>query len=303
MSGDPIRAGSPLARTLDDYPVPPLSSGLADRVVANAQARPASLPPLRRAGGGRGWRLGRRIVLGAACFGALASAAAATGLLERFDIAVPSPQTMWASISGSAPAAAASKAAEAPTPATPTPEAVAAVEIVGPIDTPEELGEAFRRIDEVRQGRAEARREQAEQRIAQAIERRRAAGQPLPTPEQEARLRQRMEEAQARRQQQIDEKLAARREELERKIESGEAVTREDILRPMREEQSTRQRERIERLRAMTPEQRREALRQLPPEERRALIEQFRARREARNQPEAAPDAPTQPVEPAEPES
>ncbi len=292
--GAPITPGSPLARALDDFAVPPLSAGFADRVAAAAQARPAPLPPLRRpVTARRGWRVGQRLAIGIASFGALATAAAATGLLERFDIPVPSAGTVWASITGKAPAAAAVAPAPVQAAATPvaTAQVVAApVEIVGLIDTPEELGEAFRRIDAVRQGRIALRREQIDQRIETALERRRNAGLPVPTPEEEAALREKIDAAQARRQQIADERMAARREEMARKVESGEALTREDILRPLRDDARTlERRERLERLRRMSPEQRRAALRGLPPEERRALVEEYRARRAAA--PTAAPIA------------
>ncbi|TAD74292.1 MAG: hypothetical protein EAY70_11380 [Sphingomonadales bacterium] len=295
--GAPILPGSSLARALDDFAVPGLSAGFADRVLAAAEARPAPLPELRRASGGRSWRMGRRIVIGVASFGALATAAAATGLLQRLDLAVPSAGTVWASIAGPA-AAAPAPAPPASRPVTDIPATPSMVEIVGPIDTPEELGEAFRRIDEVRAGRREERRRMIDQRIEDAIERRRAAGLPDPSPEEEERFRQRVEAAQTRRQQVIDEQVKVRREQMQRKVESGEALTREEILRPLREDQRALQRsERIEKLRQMSPEQRREALRLLPPAERRALIEQYRAQRAAA---EAAPTpAPAEPPEPA----
>ncbi|HSJ79375.1 MAG TPA: hypothetical protein VK913_11635, partial [Erythrobacter sp.] len=84
MSAEDIFAAGPLARVLADYPVPALSAGFADRVMAAAEARSAPPPVLRRMSGrsGHGWRMGRRIAVGATCFAALATAAAATGLLE-----------------------------------------------------------------------------------------------------------------------------------------------------------------------------------------------------------------------------
>lgn len=283
--GAPITPDSPLARALDGYAVPDLSAGFADRVLAAAEAAPAPLPPLRRPRrSARGWRVGQRLAIGIVSFGALATAAAATGLLERFDIPVPSAGTVWASITGKSPAAAAAPApvVAAAKPAAEEVTALAPVQIVGPVDTPEELGEAFRRIDEVREGRFAARRALADQRIDSAIERRRAAGLPLLTPQQEAALREKLAAAQERRQQLADERIAARREEMARKVESGEALTREDILRPLRDDASALERsERIDRLRRMSPAQRREALRRLPPAERRGLIEQFRAGRAA----------------------
>lgn len=278
--GAPIIPGSPLARVLDDYAVQGLSAGFADRVLAAAEVRPAPLPDLRQRRNGRGWRLGRGIAIGIASFGALATAAAATGLLQQFAIPVPTAEKVWASITGKPPARAAAPAPviAAASPAAGEPASLARVEIVGPVDTPEELSEAFRRIDEVRAGRYATRRENIDQRIDKAIEQRRAAGLPVPTPEEEAAFRQRVDEAQARRQQLADERVAARRAEMARKIENGEALTRKDIAQPLRED--ARALGRLRQLRRMSPEQRREALRQLPPEERRALMDEYRALRQ-----------------------
>ena len=309
-NGSPITPGSPLARALGEFTVPELPAGFADRVLAAAEARPAvALPPLpelrRKPAGGdaaRGWRLGRRIAIATVGFGALATAAAATGLLDRFDLPVPSPEKVWASLTGKEAVAApapASKPVEA-SPADPAPAALAAVRIEGPIDTPEELGEAFRRIDEVRQGRSALRRQAIEQRIEREKARRAAAGLPLPTAEQEARIRQRIDAAEARREGLIDERLEVRREEMRGRVEAGEALTREDIVRPLREDQrAMQQREKLERLRRMSPEERRAAVRRLPPEERRALMEAWQERRAQRlgtdapagAQPPLAPDA------------
>lgn len=294
----PIALGSPLARALDRFVVPELPSSFADRVLAAAEARPAPLPEPRRPGGGRGWRVGRRIAIGVASFGVLATAAAATGLLERLEIPVPSAETVWASITGKPPVAAAAVPV-IPKPATSAPPAQARVAIVGPIDTPEELGEAFRRIDEVRQGRIEVRRQLVDQRITRELERRRAAGLPPPNPEEEAQFRARVDEAQARRAQLADERITARRAEMQRKVDSGEALTREDILRRLREDaREIEQSERLERLRRMPPEQRRAALRQLPPEQRRAIVDQYRARRGGQAIAPAAQPAPLTPIAP-----
>jgi hypothetical protein len=301
--GAPILPGSALARRLDDFAVPGLSAGFADRVLSAAEARPpatlAPLPQLRRAPrSGRGWRLGRGIAIGVASFGLLATAAAATGLLQQFDIPVPSAGKVWASITGAA-SAAPPVAVTAAAVAKPVPSEAAAqtpVEIVGPVDTPEELAEAFRRIDEVRQGRLNARSERIDQRIESAIERRRAAGLPPPTAEEEAAFRTRIEAERARREQIADERIAARRAEMQRKVESGEALTREDILRPLREDRQALQRqERLRQLQAMSPEQRREALRRLPPQQRRALIEEYRARRAGGAGAQPTPGAPPAP--------
>jgi hypothetical protein len=304
--GAPIAPGTPLARALDDFAVPALADGFADKVLAAAAARPAPLPELRRSGTGmaRGWRIGRRVAIGVVGFSALATAAAATGLLERVGLPVPSPEKVWASITGKDTAAAVVPPAKpAAVPADAVPAALAPVRIEGAIDTPEELGEAFRRIDEVREGRSAARRQMIEQRIAKEKERRAAAGLPLPTLEQEARIRQRIDAAEARREGLIDQRLEARRAEMRGRVEAGEALTREDIVRPLREDQrELRQRDTIERLRRMNPEQRRAALRRLPPEERRTLMETWQKVRAERqgNGTQAAPAAdPAVPAEPA----
>jgi hypothetical protein len=279
MDAAPIAPGSPLARVLEGYAVPELPAGFADRVLAAAEARPAPLPALRRPVRTRGWRIGQRIAIGVASFGALATAAAATGLLEQLAIPVPSAKTVWASITGGAPAAAAREpvvAAAAPAPA-PTP---APVTIDGPIDTPAELDETFRRVDQVRAGRREERRAIIEQRIKSEIERRRAAGLPVPTPEQEARLRAKIEQAVTAREQRADAAAAARREAMERKVANGEALTREDLTG--RKALSPDARERLRGLRDLPPGERGKAWRAMSPEERRALADELRARRGGR---------------------
>lgn len=277
--GAPIDRGSPLGRALDGYDAPELPAGFADRVLAAAETRPAPLPLLRRPApvAPRGWRIGQRVAIGLASFGALATAAAATGLLEQLAIPVPSAKTMWANLTGERATPSPPKAA-APVRvvAAPTPAPVA---IEGPIDTPEELNETFRRVDEVRTGRREQRRALIDQRIEAELERRRAAGLPVPSPEQEARLRQRIEAEVARREQAFDQRTATRRTEMQRKVESGEALTREDLTG--RKPATTEAREQVRELRQMSPAERREAWRNLPPEQRRALIEAARARRAA----------------------
>ncbi|WP_285710972.1 hypothetical protein [Erythrobacter oryzae] len=297
--GLPIAPGSPLARVLDGYRAPDLPAGFADRVLAAAEARPAPLPELRRPARTRRWRIGQRIAIGALSFGALATAAAATGLLEQLAIPVPSAETVWASLTGKAQASAAPEplVAAAAVPA-PTP---APVVNEGPIDTPEELAEKLRRVDQVRAGRREERRAIIDQRIKSEIERRGAAGLRVPTPEEEARLRAKIEQAVTAREQRADAAAAARREAMQRKVENGEALTREDLTgrKPVIPET----RERLRGLRGLSPEERAKAWRELTPEERRLVTEELRARRAARlsGQPAAAPTAvPPQDTPPSE---
>ncbi|MCL9998053.1 MAG: hypothetical protein NBV68_01600 [Erythrobacter sp.] len=294
----PIAPGSPLARVLDGYGAPDLPAGFAERVLAAAEARPAPLPDLRRPVRSRRWRIGQRIAIGVASFGALASAAAATGLLEQLAIPVPSANKVWASLTGSAPAAAAPEpvvAAPAPAPTS------AAVVIDGPIDTPEELQETFRRVDQVRAGRREERRAIIDQRIKSEIERRRAAGLPVPAPEEEARLRARIEQAVTAREQRADAAAAARREAMQRKVENGEALTREDMTG--RKPVSPEARERFRGLRDLPPGERAKAWRELSPEERRALADELRARRAARLPQPPAPEPADVPAQDTPPPS
>ncbi|WP_073981543.1 hypothetical protein [Erythrobacter donghaensis] len=284
----PIAPGSPLARVLDGYRAPDLPAGFAERVLAAAEARPLPLPELRRPARSRRWRIGQRLAIGVASFGALATAAAATGLLEQLAIPVPSAKTVWASLTGSAEAAAAPEPVAAAAPASaPTPAAVA---IEGPIDTPEELQEALRRVDQVRAGRREERRAIIDQRIKSEIERRRAAGLRVPTPEEEARLRARIEQAVTAREQRADAAATARREAMQRKVENGEALTREDLTggKPL----SPEARERFRGLRDLPPGERVKAWREMSPEERRALADELRTRRAVRlpQQPAPAPE-------------
>ncbi len=292
--GAPIDRGSPLARVLDGYGAPELGAGFADRVVAAAAARPAPLPELRRPApvGARGWRMGRRIAIGIASFGALATTAAATGLLQQIALPLPSAQSVWASIAGTAAAENTPQVAAAAQPRPAADPSAAAVAIDGPIDTPEELAEAFRRVEQVRAGRREERRVAIDQRIKNEIERRRAAGLPVPTPEEEARFRARVEQEMVRREQRADQQIAARREAMQRKVESGQAVTREDLSRRPPADPALRQT--VRELRELTPAERREAWRSLPSEQRRAIMQQLRERRGA-----ASPSAPAPEQTPA----
>lgn len=282
--GGPIVPGSPLARALDGGAAPRLSAGFADRVLAAAEARPAALPELRRRPGRWSrWQIGRRLVFGLAGGVVLASAAAATGLLQQLAIPVPSAKTVWASLGGAAEAAPSTRPRPAAKAAAVEPPVQAQpVGIDGPIDTPEELGEAFRRVDAVREKRREVRRAAIDQRIADELARRRAAGLPEPTPEQLAAMRERIEAAQARRQQVADAAVKARREELRKRLESGEALTRRDLMQPLRPRSPLPPgSETFERLRGMPPAERRAALRAMTPEERSAVAEEYRARRAA----------------------
>lgn len=267
----PIAPDSSLGKALDGFAVPALPAGFADRVVAATEGRAAPLPEPRR--NSIRWRSARRLAIGVLAAGALGTAAAATGVLKELGVDLPTPQEVWSTITGrAAPSERAAPAANAaPAPAGPT-----RVEIEGPIDTPEELDEVFQRVDEVRADRREIRRDRVDQRLDQAIERRRAQGLPAPTPEEEARLRSRIEQYRDRREQQIEQRIEGRREDLRERVESGEVITREDLIGSPRADDTGATRP--QRLREMSPEQRREA------------IQRLRERRQQRlDQPETPP--------------
>lgn len=295
----PILPGSPLARALGSAAPPRLSPGFADRVVAAAEARAAPLPQLRRTAR---WRAGRRLAVGLAGVVALASAAAATGLLQQVVPSVPSAKAVWASLTGPAKAAPVPQRAPALEPA-PAAEPTG-VAIAGPIDTPEELGEAFRRVEQLRDRRREVRRTAIERRIADALAQRKASGLPDPTPAELAALRERIAAREAQRDAAVDARVKVRREALERRVENGETLTRKDFVRPLRPGEVLAQGdESLERLKGMTPAERREAVRTMAPSERAALREELRARRAAWRapQPQAVPQTAPSPSVAASP--
>jgi hypothetical protein len=255
---DRIAPDSPLGRALNAGGAPDLPVDFADRIIARTKDRPAPLPEPRRSGGGvQRWRSARRLGIGLAVTGALATAAAAaTGLID-----LPSPQQVWSAITG--------QEAEPTLPAQPNlsdkvaePKPVSGVPktgtvIDGPIDTPEELEEAFRRVDEAREDRRAQRRDNVDRRIDEALARRRAQGLPAPTPEEEAQMRARLEQARERGDAKAEQRIEQRREQLREKVEAGDAITAED-LRP-----DPARRERFEELRNLSPAERRARLREL----------------------------------------
>lgn len=209
---------------------PPLPAGFADRVVAAATSARTSLPPLRPTASSR-WRAVRRLALGVGVAAMLSTAAAATGVLERLGIILPPPvqrlvDDVSETVTGRAP-----HNAPAPAPdAAPGP-----VILKGPVDTPQELETAFRRADEVRAQRTALRRDLVDQRIDAELARRRAEGLPAPTPEQEAAMRQRLEDARDRRDALAGERRETVREGLRERAAAGEPIIR-DVLREVREE-------------------------------------------------------------------
>lgn len=217
-----------LKALLDADRAPPLPGGFADRVLAATEGRGPALPPLRRAPASR-WRSVRRVAFGLGAGLLLSSAAAATGVLQRVGIVLPQPvqnivDDVAQKVTGRAPVA-------VPPSATPALPPV----VQGPIDTPEELDTVFSRADARRPERLATRRAAVDQRIDAELDRRRAAGLPVPTAEQEAALRQRLADARARREAVSEERREAIREELRQTVAEGQPLTRE-TLRQAREE-------------------------------------------------------------------
>lgn len=271
MSGDPFVFDGALDAVLANDLVPDLPAGFADRIVAATHGRADPLPQ-SRAPASRRWRSTRRLVTGILGAGALASAAAAAGLLDNLPVEIPTPQEVWSSITGNAPD-------PAPAPSAPAADGPAVLEtleprtvvIDGPIDTPEELEESFRQVDQLREDRRDRRRGMVDQRIDTAIERRREQGLPAPTPEREAQLRSRIDRVRENAQGRVDTRLEERREALRDDIENGAELTPEEVLR------------RQGGLGSETPvADRLERLRQLPPAQRRAVIRRWRARENER---------------------
>ena len=268
MSDERLPIDETIDAVLRGYSVPALAPDFADRVVAASAARTAELPRLRKTPA-KHLRSGRRLAIGLVAAGALATAAAATGLLGQLGLPIPSAGEMWSRISGEDTPAPSASPAPAPSP---VPEGTL---IEGPLDTPEELDEAFRRIDEVREQRRDTRRDRVDQRIDEVIERRRAQGLPAPTPEEEQRLRERLEQARSRADARREQVQGERREQLRERVEAGEAITSEDIAESLRtRDPDSPLAQRIERLRQMPPEERREAIRQLREQRRGRLARQ-----------------------------
>ncbi len=224
-----------LKALLDADRAPALSPAFADRVAVAAATRGTALPALRRPTASR-WRTLRRVTMGVGAAALLSTAAAATGVLEQVGITLPPPVQRFVdnvseTVTGRAPNRAGRPALAVPA-ATPVARPVA---IEGPVDNPQELEAAFQRADEVRADRTARRRDVVDQRIDAELARRRAQGLPAPTPEEEAALRQRLDDARARRDALAGDRRETLREDLRQRVEAGEPVTRE-TLREVRED-------------------------------------------------------------------
>jgi hypothetical protein len=218
-----------LKALLDADRAPALPAGFADRVTAAAEGRSPGWPRPRRGGSPR-WRTMRRVTLGVGAAALLSTAAAATGVLEKIGIALPPPVQRFVdnvseTVTGRTPVR-----AERPVLAVP-----AANAIEGPVDSPQELEEAFRRAEDARELRTGQRRERVDQRIDAELARRRAQGLPAPTTEREAEMRQRLNDVRARRDALSDDRRETVRDDLRQRVEAGEPITRE-TLREVREE-------------------------------------------------------------------
>lgn len=231
MSPDDPRQNAALSALLDQNDVPPLPPGFADRVVALAEVRAPAPPRQRATAGANAWRRGQRLVLVAIGSGLLASAAAATGMLEQVGIHLPPVAEVIATFSGEpapappAPATVASPRAPVATPG------LAPARMDGSIDTREELETAFNRIDTNREDRVAYRRARTDERLASTLERRRAAGLPAPSVEREAALRERLAEERRRFDELAADQRSRNREALRERLDNGEALAPREVLR------------------------------------------------------------------------
>lgn len=219
-SNDPFDPA--LKALLDADRPPPLPAGFAERVAEAALARRDPLPKLRRSPVQR-WRTGRKVALALVAGGLLSSAAAATGLFGQVGIVLPPPVQQFIDD-------VAETVIGRPAPAPPEAPVAGGRQIEGPIDSPQELETAFERIDAARTERQAVRRERVDQWIDGTLQRRREQGLPVPDAEEEARLRQRLEEARIRREALAAERREAVREDLREQVEEGEAIAPRILL-------------------------------------------------------------------------
>ncbi|MGB7418038.1 MAG: hypothetical protein WA918_02550 [Erythrobacter sp.] len=281
QASDPIVRGEALDQALGGYTVPDLPLDFVERVLAaRDSSSTSSLPPLRRQ---RAWRTTRRVATGALVAGALATAAAATGVFKEIGVDLPTLQEVWTTITGaelepSAPPSPSPRPVSEPSRSV---DAEAPISIEGPIDTPEELEEAFRRIDEARKTRIDRRQDRVDRQLDEAIDRRREQELPTPTPERVETMKDRLEDARERFDNRSGQLREERREVLRDRVEEGEALGPGDV-RPERRRprRDGRWRDQLEALREMTPQERRDA------------IQRFRDRQDLQSQVTTEPVAP-----------
>ena len=207
-----------LARALDAYSVPPLSAGFADRVTAMAlsgQSLPAA-KPLRRTGRTR-WMPRHRVAFGLVAGALMSATAAAAGVFGDLGVTIPALRQMAERISLVAPAepaAAPQRRAAVPITVDASPATAPAAAPVGPALTPEQLEVRFRATDERRDARRAMVTERIETAVDRGIERREAAGLPVPTPEQRGAVRARIQQRVAERDAVASERREANRDAL-----------------------------------------------------------------------------------------
>jgi hypothetical protein len=186
---DPIDGAT--ARALDRLSVPPLPADFADRLVAKAlgDGAVAALPPVALSRGERRgvWARGRRAIIGVAAFSLMSAAAAATGVFGDAAKNVPVIGPLIAIV------APASKL-KAITPPKPKPAPLAPKLVRPPVVVEAQPIEvANPSVGEIMSPRLrrQIRGEMVAQRLVDQIERRDALGI-TPTPEQRAKLAERL---------------------------------------------------------------------------------------------------------------
>ncbi len=224
-----------MKQRMDAFAVPELPAGFADRIVTVAENRapllPAKRPIMSRI---RGWSSARKAVVGVAATGMLATAAAATGMLERVGVELPSVEQVVEAIAGGPDpldAALENELSMAPSDELgDESEGAGPTQIDGSIDTPEELDEAYRQLTERRSARRDQRRARIDEALERRLERRRAQGLPAPTAEEEAQLRERIEQRRATRDARDGARMDQRRDSIQQRMEAGDGKSLREIV-------------------------------------------------------------------------
>lgn len=238
MTGDLKRTDPALAKALDRLTPPRLPADFADRVMNAAANRvppqPQTMPPVRRSGRGA-WTRGRTILMGAAAFGLVSAAAAATGVFGPITRETPVIGKLVASVAPSLMAS--------PKPAKRSKVASQALHFTKPKPSvaPTEAVVAADPVATVREERAQ----RIVKRLEERAERRRALGLP-PRPLPRKKVRQALRELPPEERQALVDRVRTLRREA-KGLPPLDPATR-----------NARRQARLERLQAMSPQERRD---------------------------------------------
>ncbi|MDX2210783.1 MAG: hypothetical protein SFV20_10555 [Sphingopyxis sp.] len=217
-----------LAKALDAYAAPALPANFAARVTERALAgRPLPPPFPRRAARSR-WLPRRGVALGLAAGALMSATAAAAGVFGDIGVTIPALRQFAERIALVEPA----EPINPPTrrTAAPLPPASAAAGTpptaapIGPALTPEQLETRFRAADARRAERRERVTQRVESAVERGIARREAAGLPVPSPEQRAAIRARVEDRLVTRDALTSERREANRDALRARVREQQAA-------------------------------------------------------------------------------